>query len=250
MKAKFLNTGFNSASFNFACDEVLLDYVSKTGIPVLRFYGFDPTSCTIGYFQGMELEIDTQKANQAGVECVRRITGGGAVMHDQNQFTYTLIIPEKMLSKNILESYEQICYSIISGLKRLNLDAKFAPLNDIVLNNQKISGNAQTRKKGCVLQHGTLLLDVDVDLMFSLLKVPDEKIKHKLIQSVKKRVTGINQHLENPILFDEISKILKEEFLKNFNFSEFQDFDISDFNFDIQKLQSEKYASDDWNLKY
>ena len=115
MNARFLNTGFNSASFNFACDEILLDYVSKTGIPVLRFYGFDPTSCTIGYFQGMELEIDTQKANQAGVECVRRITGGGAVMHDQNQFTYTLIIPEKLLSKNILESYEQICYSVISG---------------------------------------------------------------------------------------------------------------------------------------
>ena len=198
----------------------------------------------------MELEIDNQKANQAGVECVRRITGGGAVMHDQNQFTYTLIVPEKLLSQNILESYEQICYSIISGLKRLNLDTEFAPLNDIILNNQKISGNAQTRKKSCVLQHGTLLLDVDVDLMFSLLKVPDEKIKHKLIQSVKKRVTGINPHLEKPISFDEISKILKDEFLKNFNFSEFQDLDITEFNLAIEKLQSEKYSSSEWNLKY
>ena len=61
MKAKFLNTGFNSASFNFAFDEVLLDYVSKTGIPVLRFYGFNPNSLMIGYFQGMELEIDIKR---------------------------------------------------------------------------------------------------------------------------------------------------------------------------------------------
>ena len=81
---KFLDTGFNSASYNFALDEVLLDWVAVNKVPVLRFYGFEPTSCTIGYFQGMEMEIDLEKAKENKVECVRRLTGGGAVMHDKN----------------------------------------------------------------------------------------------------------------------------------------------------------------------
>ena len=185
MQLKYINTGFNSASFNFACDEAILKWVQKNQIPVLRFYGFAPTACTIGYFQGMNLELDLDYAKQNNIECVRRLTGGGAVMHDQNQFTYSLVIPDSYVPKNIQKSYEYICQPILNALKDLGLDAEFAPLNDIILNQQKISGNAQTRKQGVVLQHGTLLLDVDVDLMFRVLLVPDEKLRDKLVASVK-----------------------------------------------------------------
>jgi len=247
---KFLDTGFNSASYNFALDEVLLDWVAVNKVPVLRFYGFEPTSCTIGYFQGMEMEIDLEKAKENKVECVRRLTGGGAVMHDKNQFTYSLIIPEDLVPSNILNSYEYICKPLILGLNKLGLNPEFAPLNDIILNAQKISGNAQTRKKGCVLQHGTLLLEADVDLMFSLLKVPDEKIRHKLIQSVKKRVTGINDHLTNPINYQDLVDLLSKEFANYLNLQLEFDLGIESLENKILEIQNSKYCHHAWNYKY
>ena len=249
MQLKVINTGFNSASRNFAIDEAVLEHVQKTGECVLRFYGFAPTACTIGYFQGMELEIDHDKAKTNNVECVRRLTGGGAVMHDKNQFTYSLVVPESKVPLNIQESYEFICRPIISGLNKLGLEPVFAPLNDILLNGQKISGNAQTRKKGVVLQHGTLLLDVDVDLMFSLLLVPDEKLRDKLIASVKKRVTGINSHLKNPVDFNQLVEIMQIEFLELLGADSCEPFLISDLEGRIAELQ-DKYSSIDWNFRY
>ena len=114
------------------------------------------------------------------MDYVRRITGGGAVFHD-NELTYSIVIPEShpQIPKNIIDSYKRICGAIMKGLDKLGIDSKYFPINDILTNNKKISGNAQTRKSKTVLQHGTILMDVDVEKMFSLLKVPDEKIKDK-----------------------------------------------------------------------
>lgn len=249
MQLKVINTGFNSASQNFAMDEAILEWVQQTGVPVLRFYGFSPTACTIGYFQGMDLEIDLAKAKAADVECVRRMTGGGAVMYDANQLTYSLIVPEAMVPKNIQESYEFICRPILTVLAQIGLQAEFAPLNDIILNGQKISGNAQTRKQGVVLQHGTLLLDVDVDLMFSLLLVPDEKMRDKLVASVKKRVTGIHRHLSEPLEFDRLATMIAEQFAELLEMDLSWDFDMELVSERVEQLQA-KYFSDGWNLKY
>jgi lipoate-protein ligase A len=73
----------------------------------------------------------------------------------------------------------------------LGIEARFEPINDIVCGSRKISGNAQTRRMNTLLQHGTVLLDLDADLMFSLLRVPGEKMKGRLIQDVKARVTSL-----------------------------------------------------------
>jgi len=249
MQLNIINTGFNSASFNFACDEAILKWVQKTKTPVLRFYGFAPTACTIGYFQGMKLELDLNFAKNNNIECVRRLTGGGAVMHDQNQFTYSLIIPENLVPTNIQESYEYICKPIMSALNQIGLNPEFAPLNDIILNGQKISGNAQTRKGGVVLQHGTLLLDVDVDTMFRVLLVPDEKLRDKLVASVKKRVTGINQHLSKSIDFDDLVSLFEDHFVKLFSVKTINKIDLSDLELDLEEYKL-KYQSDEWNLMF
>ena len=249
MQLKFLNTGFNSASFNFACDEAILKWVQKNQIPVLRFYGFTPTACTIGYFQGMNLELDLDFAKQNKIECIRRLTGGGAVMMDQNQFTYSLVIPDSYVPKNIQKSYKYICQPILDTLKDLGLDAEFAPLNDIILNQQKISGNAQTRKQGVVLQHGTLLLDVDVDLMFRVLLVPDEKLRDKLVASVKKRVTGINHHLKSDLSFEELSDLMLKKFVDFLSVSQVEKINLSELNLDLSE-EIAKYQSHTWNFKF
>ncbi|HOX92364.1 MAG TPA: lipoate--protein ligase family protein, partial [Spirochaetales bacterium] len=77
---------------------------------------------------------------------------------------------------------------------------------------KKLSGNAQTRKQGCLLQHGTVLLGVDVDTMFELLKVPSEKLKGKLIQDVKERVSSLALALGRTVSYQEALAAFKAGF--------------------------------------
>jgi lipoate-protein ligase A len=123
-------------------------------IPVLRLYGWKPSAVSIGYVQSLEQEVDIKKCEDLGIDVVRSITGGGAVMHEQ-EITYSFIT--KIFPANIRESYMVICEPVVMCLKGLGFDSKFSPLNDITVKNKKVSGNAQTRKDNVLLQHGTIL---------------------------------------------------------------------------------------------
>ena len=191
--ARLILSGARDAATNMAIDSALMEVCRRDGEPILRLYRWEPSAISIGYFQGLEEEVDVEACKRDGVSIVRRVTGGGAVFH-QHELTYSLILPEKMVESSILSSYKQLCGAVANALSFLGLDARFAPINDILVGGRKISGNAQTRRKGIVLQHGTILEDVDVDKMFTYLKVPQEKLKGKLIAQIKERVTSF-RHL-------------------------------------------------------
>ncbi len=202
-----------------AIDKAILVLNSKGRVPpTVRFYGWSPPAISIGYFQSLVDEVDIQACEQLGVDYVRRITGGGAVFHEK-ELTYSIVIPEAHpeIPKNIIESYGRICGAVMKGLDLLGIDSEYAPINDIVTGGRKISGNAQTRKFETVLQHGTVLLDVDVDTMFSLLKVPNEKIKDKLIADIKQRVTSVHHCLGKDIRFQDVARAMKTGFEKEFH---------------------------------
>lgn len=250
IKFRLLQTGYNTAAFNMALDEVLINRIKNgDSLPSLRFYGWKPSAVSLGYFQSLEAEIDDKKCAELGIDIVRRQTGGGAVFHDQ-EVTYSVHIPLALdlVPKKILESYEKICQGIIAGLALINLEAKFAPLNDIVLGGQKISGNAQTRKQGIILQHGTILKAVDVDKMFDLLKVPDEKMKGKLISDVKQRLTSIDLHSDAKFSFQDIVDTLILGFKQVFPEVEFYEDSLTDEEkAEVEKLASQKYSTKAWN---
>ena len=182
---------------------------------------------------------------------IRRQTGGGAVFHEA-EVTYSMHIPLKLdlVPKKILESYEKICGGVIKGLNELSLDAQFVPLNDIVVNGKKISGNAQTRKQGIILQHGTILMDTDVDRMFELLKVPDEKMKGKMISSIKERVTSVTHQQNSPSSFENVKYALVLGFQKEFPDVTFEPSELSsEEESEVQELIESKYSQDSWNYK-
>jgi lipoate-protein ligase A len=186
------------AFMNMAIDEAVSESVAAGGPPTIRFYGWSPSAISIGYFQSLEKEVDVARCKLEGVDIVRRRTGGGAVYHDRDgEITYSLIGKEELFPKDILASYRLICGHIVDSLALLGIVAEFKPINDITAAGKKISGNAQTRRGGVLLQHGTILYSVDVDRMFSLLKVSDEKIKDKMIASVKERVTSVSQQADD-----------------------------------------------------
>ncbi len=246
---RLLKTEDNAGAVNMAIDKaVIVSNSNKKVPPTVRFFTWKPPTISIGYFQSLEEEIDLNNCKEFGVDYVRRITGGGAVFHEE-ELTYSIIIPEShpQIPKNIMESYGRICGAVIKGLKNLGIESEYKPINDIITSGKKISGNAQTRKMKTVLQHGTVLTDVDVDKMFSLLKVPNEKIKDKLIADVKERVTSIKHVLGREIPFDDVAKAMKKGFEEEFNV-ELMEGTLTDEEIDLaKKFEKECFSARDWN---
>jgi len=250
-KWRYLITESNSAARNMAIDRAVL-VANSEGLspPTVRFYTWNPPAISIGYFQSLEEEVDLKECEKYSVDYVRRITGGGAVFHE-HELTYSIIVPEShpKIPKNIMDSYGSICGAVIKGLKNLGIESKYAPINDIVADGRKISGSAQTRKFKTVLQHGTVLLDVNVDRMFSLLLVPNEKIRDKLIADVKQRVTSVKHLIKDNIDFDTATVAMKKGFEKEFDI-ELEPGKLTDYEKDLTvKFEKEYFSNHDWNHK-
>ena len=232
----------SKAFWNMALDESLLINLKEYG-PTLRFYGWMPPAISIGYFQSLEENVNMEEAKRRGVDIVRRITGGGTVYHKW-EVTYSIILhppPGK-----ILDSYRMIEGGIIEGLKEIGIEARYSGVNDIIVNGRKISGNAQTRRYGGLLQHGTILIDVDIEEMFTLLKVPNEKIKDKMIRDVKERVTSL-RHLGIEIEFEELQKILARGFERALNIKLYEEKIDERILKKARELEVRKYATQEWN---
>ncbi|MCK4996195.1 MAG: lipoate--protein ligase family protein [Thermoplasmatales archaeon] len=246
---RLLQTGYNTAAYNMGTDRAVLVANSEGKVPpTVRFFAWKPPAISIGYFQSLEEEVDLYACGIHGVDYVRRITGGGAVFHD-DELTYSIIIPEShsQIPKNIMESYGRICGALIKGLKEIGIESKYVPINDIVAEGRKISGNAQTRKLKTVLQHGTILTDVNVDKMFSLLRVPNEKIKDKLIADVKQRVTSIKHILGTETSFEEVAEAMKTGFEEEFNV-ELIEGTLTKYEISLaKKFEKEFFGTKDWN---
>jgi lipoate-protein ligase A len=252
-KWRFLDTGAHDAFYNMALDEAITTARAKNMVPnTVRFYRWTPSAVSIGYFQSLEDEVNVAECDSKGVHYVRRRTGGGAVYHDEyGELTYSITLSEKhkLVSSDIQRTYESLCSGLIEGFKFLKIPAKFKPINDVLVDSKKISGNAQTRNMGVVLQHGTILVEVNPTVMFNLLKVPSEKIRDKLIKNVEERVTSVNSYLARKVEFSELKEAFRKGLEKTFSIRLVLGRTI-DFEEKLaEKLRTEKYASNRWNFK-
>ena len=252
---RLINSGYNTAAMNMAVDEVLLD--SK--LPVLRFYQWQPSAISIGYSQKLKEEINIDMCKKQGINFVRRLTGGKAVLHDK-ELTYSIILDEKTMPKTILESYKFISKGLLLALQKIGVNAEMRNEIDksdvsaicfsepsyyeIVVNGKKIVGSAQVRKKGKILQHGSVLIDVDVEKLCLLFNYSDKNVAGK----VRKRVTSINNELGKKVFFEEVAEAMKEGFGKNFKAELLPDKLTEEEMASAKILAKEKYSSEEWNF--
>ncbi len=159
-----------------ALDQALLECVDQTGLSILRFYRWSPATLSLGYFQSYaERE---QHALSRELDVVRRVSGGGAIVHDR-ELTYSLVVPiASRWSKGNRELYNLVHESIIEfladcGIAATLFDSSRDPINrenpllcferradgDILIGSHKIGGSAQRRSKNALLQHGSILLE-------------------------------------------------------------------------------------------
>lgn len=269
----FINTGSHDPYYNMAMDEVLLNFVSRGEIdPVVRFYTWKPATLSVGYFQRLKKEIDIDKVKEKGFGLVRRQTGGRGVLHDK-ELTYSVIVPESHpnMPSTITEAYRVISEGLLEGFKLLGFDAYFAiprskeereklkqPRSavcfdapswyELVVEGRKIAGSAQTRQKGVILQHGSLLQDVDVDELFDMFIFKNDRLKEKMKKAFVDKAVAINDISDRHISIEEMEKAFEEGFKKGLNI-EFKPLSLTENQLAEVKVLEEKYRSEEWLYK-
>lgn len=250
---------------NMCIDEAILQAKIEDLVPnTIRFYRWNPSCASIGRNQSLQLEVDMDAAKEHHVDVVRRISGGGAVFHDYHaEITYAVIASEDDLRRiyhklfpnsffGVSESYTLITQALIQGLNLMgfSIDPGVIHCPALFLEDKKISGNAQARKNGVILQHGTLLLQVNPELMYTILKAPEGVTKGKMVRSVRAKVTGLYDDCEIPTISDDdFQSYMVEGFKDVFAISCDEGTLIQEETKFIQALKEKRYSDNKWLQK-
>jgi len=216
-----------------------------------------PSAVSIGRFQTPEKELNLQECKKRGIAIVRRISGGGAVYHDRNgEITYSITAKTVDLGckdLDLLGAYQKICTGLNEAVKILGAKADYTPPNpkrcpNLSVNGKKISGNAQTTKKGVLMQHGTFLLQIDYPSMFKLLRVPWSTNLDEVIGVAKRKLGCVKQDINPDFSVQEAYNALVMGFEKALNV-EFVTDALTDYEQKLaEKLKKEKFVTEDWNF--
>ncbi|MGG4168648.1 biotin/lipoate A/B protein ligase family protein [Rossellomorea vietnamensis] len=271
---RFIDSGNCSPSYNMALDEALLDWHSEGKIPpTIRFYGWDPATLSIGYFQKVEKEINLDAVKGHGLGFVRRPTGGRGVLHE-HELTYSVIVSEEHpeMPRTVTEAYRVISEGILKGFQGLGLEAYFAvprtaeereglknPRSavcfdapswyELVVEGRKVAGSAQTRQKGVILQHGSILLDLDEDKLFSLFNYPSDRVKERMQRAFKSKAVAMNEISSVPVTMEMAKEAFKKGFEEGLNIH-LEPYELSEEETQyVVDLAESRYESDEWNFK-
>jgi lipoate-protein ligase A len=247
----------HNAYTNMAVDEAILTARTKNLTPnTIRLYRWNPSAVSIGKYQNIQNEVHLDNCKKHGVDIVRRITGGGTVYHDaKDEITYSLVAKkEDLKAKDITAVYAKIYDGLAEALEILGVhadfsegDAKTCP--NLTVKGRKVSGSAQSHKRGIALQHGTLLLDVDLEKMFTFLRVPWAKTCMDAVSAARNRITSINKELGRNASVMEVYEALVKGFQKALNIRLVEG-DLTPYERELSdKLCKEKYGTDEWNLR-
>ena len=210
---RLIDTDIAEPHYTAALDEAILIERSLDKVPnTIHFYRRKPPAISLGYFQDPEEEVNIGLCKKAGVELLRRASGGGAIYTDEKQLIFAAVYKETT-PQSIIESYKTIGDVLITALSEFSLNAKFKPINDVLINGKKISGSAQTRKAGAILHHGTVIIDCDFEKMAKYLKASNKKNLDQHVSKNKKiteRVTSLAIELgKTPKMEDAKASLLK-----------------------------------------
>ncbi len=226
--------------FNLAAEEYLVQNLSEEVFMIWRNHN----TIVVGRNQNTLSEIHYEYVKENDIRVVRRMSGGGAVFHDMGNVNFTFVVN----SGDDFNNYRRFCEPVIGFLKTLGVEATLSGRNDILVDEKKISGNAQYMYKDRVMHHGTLLFAASKDNISEALKVSEDKIKSKGIKSVRSRVTNISSHMETPISVEEFVEKFADYMVKNIPDCRY--YDLAQHEAEIRKLRDEKYATWEWNYGY
>lgn len=243
----------HKAYMNMAIDEAVLTARIAERVPnTLRLYRWKPSAVSIGKNQNPQETVYPEALRKHGVDIVRRISGGGTVFHDQTgEVTYSVTAKAASLGKDIPTVYQRICEAVTDALRLLGIPADFSQGNEkncpnLTVAGKKISGSAQTIKRGTVLQHGTLLLSTDLPKMYQLLQVKTAT-PAQAAQNAQHKITSIQNQLGHAVTAETAANALTQGFHAILKIN-LEPATLTPYETELaQKLYTRKYATNAWN---
>lgn len=230
--------------FNLAFEEYLVQHHNPN--EQILFLWQNQNTIVIGRNQNPWRECKLEEMNRINAHLVRRLSGGGAVYHDVGNLNFTFItdFSEERVQQNI--------QLIIDALALNGVSSVFSGKNDILAEGNKISGNAFFVDGNTLCHHGTLLVDVDIDVLDWLLTVDPGKLHSKGIDSVRSRVVNIKE-LNGEITVASLKQDLIHTFCsagKNFSLFKLDENKCTDelVNLNDISMLMARYESWDWNF--
>lgn len=219
---KYIEFEVNNGKRNMQIDNDLLNFAIKNHLKesTFRFYAWSPACVSLGRNQSDKF-INKKFLESKNIDVVKRLTGGRALLHDK-ELTYSYICPASSLKngESVINSYKEISQILINSFEKLGIKLEF-PQNksphtkfdycmsistgaDLSFEGKKLIGSAQFRKEGYILQHGSILLDYDKDLVEQLF---GETIDENALTCIK--------HINPSIRFEEIISVLHDTFINH-----------------------------------
>lgn len=264
---RLIDSGPMTGAMNMALDEALLQSVA-TGAspPILRLYRWQPATVTLGYAQSAATDINLAACRTAGLDVVRRMTGGRAVLHDR-ELTYAVIAPVQQgcFEGSVLDCYKVIAEALQQTLTRLGLTAELVPGRrqsgdrlparavcftapsqyELLIDGRKVAGSAQKRQGKGFLQHGSLPLEIDLELLDRVLPegqgaLPADRFR---------KVGWLNKWALRPLQVEEVEYHLIAAFQENLDIDWLEsEPDAAELEM-AERLCREKYANADWTFR-
>ncbi|MCB2178861.1 lipoate--protein ligase family protein [bacterium] len=253
-------------AWNMAVDEAILEAATRGDVPpTLRFYAWNPPCLSLGYAQPIN-DVDRANLQTNGWDMVRRPTGGRAILHT-DELTYSVSGPDTdpVLVGDILSSYRRISGAILAALAEIGLGVQAQPKEgsgpnkqpapvcfevpsnyEITAGGKKLVGSAQARRRGGVLQHGTLPLYGDLTRIVQALVFPDEQARQTAAERLLARATTVETSLNKVITWEEAARAFEKAFRETLQLDltpgELSPAELAR----AEELMAEKYANPDW----
>ena len=232
----FLNTGFQSGALNMEFDETLAaQFDPSHDEAVVRVYGWKPCAISIGTHQCME-DFDLERIADAGIDLVRRPTGGRAIFH-AHELTYSVVMHAG--NRGVREIYRHISTALLEGVRLLGIPAQLSgnderlstPFADpesipcfsssakceIQYKGKKIVGSAQRRYGFIVLQHGSFLLGTEHKRIVDFLAPHVQSARAVLDDHLSARTIEAETIVGRTITFEEAAHCIRHGFERAWN---------------------------------
>ncbi|WP_163711769.1 lipoate--protein ligase [Mangrovibacterium lignilyticum] len=232
----------NNAYFNIAFEEYLLH--QYPGEEIFLLYVNAP-SIIVGRFQNTLAEINLDYVTKNGIKVVRRLSGGGAVYHDLGNLNFSFHSKD---GTDDFADFSRFTQPVVDLLNKLDVPAKLEGRNDLLVDGKKFSGNAKLARNGKMIQHGTILLDSEMQVLSEALKINPLKFRDKAVKSARARVTNLIDYFPGGITIEKFKQLLIDQILNEND----DNAAIHQLNPDevakIEQLAAEKYSTWDWNF--
>lgn len=234
------NRGITDPRVNLALEEHILR--TRTGDESLLLFYINEPSIIIGRHQNTIEEINTDVVRERGIHVVRRISGGGAVYHDEGNLNFSFLTPYQPGRFN---RYEEFTRPVVEVLQAMGVPVGVSGRNDLIADGRKISGNAQFVSRGRMFSHGTVLVNSDLDAVTGALNVKPGKIESKGHKSVRSRVANISEFLPEPLDVHTLRAKIVERIFEG---GEAVLHEVTDEDWaGVEELSANKYRTWEWN---